>query len=215
MKNWLLNHAALSYADQWYATDRKFIGRMLVKAVADEKVVHKLASKYMVARCFKKIEGLWPKVAAELDDVLAKPLTPIAMVDQLAARLGKVSPITANPGDLHSAASKFLWFSGERNVRIYDRRAVSALAKLDSEFRDRRNYGAFVAAWNRQFKCFKLEIQQSLDSLGGQLHWSIVPPEEHRLLTVVAGKRWFAERVFDKYLWTIGSAGDSGAGSFM
>lgn len=49
------------------------------------------------------------------------------------------------------------------------------------------------------------EIVKALERLPEALTWSTVPPDKHDEVFAAKEELWFKERVFDKYLWTIGS----------
>lgn len=138
--HWLLKHSALSYANQWFMTDRELL-RNLVDADSSDvnaTVLGDLAAKYMVARGFKKNEGdphlssqRWIKAAVHLKDSFLRDEPVEVKVRALAIDLGRVAPVQSPNGtNLLSAATKFLWFAGQHKVRILDRRAVEALGRL-------------------------------------------------------------------------------------
>lgn len=197
--------------------------------------VKKLADKYMVARNF---------VDGELDDAVAQQhwqdvvecvseavadtsgKTDV-VVDRLACRLGGIFPDSrarAAPA-LLSAASKFLWFGGRHDVRIYDKRAVNALNGIQREkaradgmrkWRVNGSYTNFAEAWGREYAAHEKKIRAATAALGSILDWSIIPPGAPRAEALqIAEEPWFSERAFDKYLWTIGASDESSVGSFI
>lgn len=141
----LVRYSAFSYLQQWYRTDRQLMeafanARGGQVAVRDLK---SLAVKYMVARNFKsaklaeaEVDLRWKGVARHI--AATKRRTDAAIEDciqDLAGKLGQAFPTAIGKASptLLSAASKFLWFSGLHDVRIYDKRAVKALNALQKE----------------------------------------------------------------------------------
>lgn len=52
-------------------------------------------------------------------------------------------------------------------------------------------------------------------ALADALQWSIVPDGDERSEALkIMKKSWFRDRVFDKYLWTVGSGDENNIGSF-
>ncbi|MGY6122034.1 hypothetical protein ACW9YQ_17010 (plasmid) [Paraburkholderia strydomiana] len=197
--------------------------------------IKKLAAKYMVARNFSsrglddaKALRCWERVVACVADAAAQTNEPVAqIVDELADNLGKIFPDARGRSapTLLSAASKFLWFSGRLDVRIYDKRAVNALNTLRSGgaradgrrgWRVNGSYENFAQAWGEEYAAREKILRSAVTALGDALVWSIVPDGDERSGAMkIMKKPWFRDRVFDKYLWTIGSEDESNAGSFI
>ena len=108
-------------------------------ATANVEEVRNLAIKYMVVRNFKSSELNLKELNAKWEKIvrcIAKAQREnkqdaISMFDKLAKNIGRIFPAAIDKTQLVliSAASKFLWFSGVHQVRIYDQRAVRALYK--------------------------------------------------------------------------------------
>jgi hypothetical protein len=223
---WLMKHAALSYATQWFMTDRALM-RGLFDAGSSEvnaAMLGELAAKYMVARGFKKDEGgahssnqRWIKAAVHLKDSVLRDEPVRVKVRTLAIDLGRVAPVQSATGtNLLSASTKFLWFAGEHKVRILDRRAVEALGRL----RGRRgklgsDYALYDEVWQEQYDEHQDALGEAVAELPGQLAWSLIPSQEHGEAKAVFKEPWFIDRVFDKYLWTLGVSAEGGATSFV
>lgn len=210
--HWLIRHAALSYANQWFETDRKFMHSLIPpdKNHVDSKRLGELAGRYMVARGFKKDEkaptARWQSAAAELENSLNSVNVTAAEIHDLADRLGCVAPVREETTSiLLSAATKFLWFAGRHNVRILDKRAVVALTQLEGSSGLSSDYERYAAAWDRQFAMHLPEIQRVMKDLPGQLNWTCIPPHHHNDAKVAFQQPWFLDRIFDKYLWTRGA----------
>lgn len=237
MKNNLIYRSALAYIEQWYVTDRRYMGILSTSTVGNtpSERVKKLADKYMVARNFvsrdldKTDSGrYWDEVVKCVSDVANAATIPLAeAVDGLARQLGKIFPDSRSRSApaLLSAASKFLWFSGRHDVRIYDKRAVEALNELrraqcratgQRGWRVNGSYETFVDAWDREYATLHQAVHVATEQLHTVLDWSIIPDGTERIAALkTAREAWFHERVFDKYLWTIGAKDKDSVGSFI
>lgn len=236
-------HCALGYLNQWYRTDRQFMNDLTAECDLDNlgASFHKLASKYMVARNFStkefkgdkrqiEIDRCWIKVAkAVCSTEIDRRASASDEVHALADALGKIF-LNAERKDkadptLLSAASKFLWFRGHHTIRIYDKRAVTALNQLQHvrakatgkrKWKVDGDYQLFSDAWNQEFAACQPSLNVAIGALKEQLDWSTIPDGRERGKAArVIGKPWFRDRVFDKYLWHIGEAKIGGAGSFV
>ncbi|WP_156407734.1 hypothetical protein [Achromobacter sp. Root83] len=223
---WLMKHSALSYANQWFMTDRKFMKELRKNGsrVIDALVLGDLAAKYMVARGFKTEKDnphsssqRWVTAAAHLTAAAQSAEHAEVKVHTLAIELGKVAPVKSITGtNLLSAATKFLWFAGEHEVRILDKRAVDALGRLRG-VRGKLgvDYEQYAAVWKDQLDAHKGVLAEALVDLPRQLAWTCIPSDVHAEAKAVFKERWFADRIFDKYLWTLGVGADGGATSFV
>ena len=127
---------------------------------------------------------------------------------------GKVSRLATSfkeAGFQHnlSAASKLLWLSSRKPI-IYDSRALAALekeyghkdkSKKDSE----KYYKEYCTSWKRAYKKNEQSVFQAVEKL--PLVRAFLPgdtPAADKLLDLVK-KQWFCKRVFDIYLWELGS----------
>jgi len=215
-KPWLIKHAALAYANQWFMTDRGFLQEL--RPTHDLKIsaepIGRLAAKYMVARHFKKPERgqrdhRWTEVSKHLRQTLidlSDSVVTSTEIQTLAARLGKVAPTREGTKmSLLSAATKFLWFAGQHNVRILDKRAVASLSDLEQVSGIGSNYDEYRKAWENQFAAHEAEISDTLKELPNQLSWSRISIECHSTAASAFQTPWFKDRVFDKYLWIAGA----------
>jgi len=236
----LINYSALAYLNQWYVTDRRFM-EILTSTELGKTAgarLQLLAAKYQGSRNFAdpgttksekadRASGLWLKVA---DCVVSAAAAPRSNVDEtvtdLADKLGKIFPGKANGADptLLSAATKFLWFSGRDDIRIYDRRAIRALNSWCKANRrpDRRgwrvddSYPVFAEEWGRMYKAHEAAIRGAIIRLEDAFHWSLLPQGEIRhAARAVMTQQWFVDRVFDKHLWTIGADDETRVGGFV
>jgi len=223
---WLLKHSALSYANQWFMTDRKFMKELRKSGSReiDATVLGDLAAKYMVARGFKTEKDnplsssqRWVTAAVHLTAAAQSAEQTHVKVHALATELGKVAPVKSMAGTkLLSAATKFLWFAGEHEVRILDKRAVDSLSRL----RGARgtlgvDYEQYATVWKEQLDAHKRVLGEALADLPHQLAWTCIPSDVHAEAKAAFKEAWFADRIFDKYLWTLGVGSDGGTTSFV
>ncbi|MDR5770150.1 MULTISPECIES: hypothetical protein [unclassified Caballeronia] len=200
--------------------------------------LQKLGAKYQVARNFalpgvtkseraEQAPIFWTKVAACVEKAAAEEESKaVETVANLASDLGKVFPGKKRGGDptLLSAATKFLWFSGRHDIRIYDRRAIAA---LNSWCKDRRSderrgwrvdgsYAVFAQEWDRMYQAHGIAIRDAVGSLNQAFRWSLIPEKDVQVaVQTVMRQQWFVERVFDKHLWTIGADDETRVGGFV
>ena len=200
--------------------------------------LQKLGAKYQVARNFamssvakekreKQARILWEKVARYVEDAAAESKSKaVETVTVLANDLGKVFPGKAGSVDptLLSAATKFLWFSGRHDIRIYDRRAIAALNSWckDHPSGDRRgwrvdgSYTDFATEWNRMYQAHEVAIRDAVTSLKRAFKWSLIPKgADQDAARAAMRQKWFLDRVFDKHLWTIGASDETRVGGFV
>lgn len=221
--HWLIKHAALSYANQWFVTDRVFMKKLKAEGslCIDADILGALAAKYMVARGFKKdakkpkSTARWVKAAALLEAAATSTQPVHEAVRALATSLGRVAPARDTESTLLSAATKFLWFAGRHEVRILDARAVNALSEFSGESGLGCDYHRYSTAWNKHFKEHQSQIKSAIALLPAHLEWTSIPLDEHGNARRAFKHHWFVERVFDKYLWTVGTSGRGSATSFV
>ncbi|WLW59637.1 hypothetical protein RA224_20660 [Achromobacter aegrifaciens] len=233
MSEHIINHSALSYLNQWYVTDRHYMG---ISTSADTTTttagsrLQDLGAEYGVARNFalpgmekdgRKREAsiLWEEISSLVSDAASESAVKAnETVAVLADKLGKVFPgkKSGSPPALLSAATKFLWFSGRYDIRIYDKRAVHALNSWCEKNRDPSStkkgwridgsYAAFSKEWHRMYQTHESAIRDAVADLKNVGKWSLVPEATARTaMQTVLPQQWFLDRVFDKYLWTIGA----------
>jgi hypothetical protein len=100
-----------------------------------------------------------------------------------------------------SAASKLLWLTERNPFIIYDNRARVALQK-NSRFKS-KNYAEYCEVWREQFVKNELAIQAASSRLlqsGNPFKAECDRGVPVKFVT----EHWFAERVFDIYLWEHG-----------
>ncbi|MGF6858206.1 hypothetical protein [Paraburkholderia sp. CI3] len=241
MHEYLVRHSALSYLNQWYVTDRKYLDLLASSDVAATPGarIQLLSAKYMVARNFVlpdlppndadvEIERLWDEVALAVTDAAAdNACDASSVVVRLANGLGAIFPDTRDRAapNLLSAATKFLWFSGRHDIRIYDKRAIIALNAWRKEqpraegkrgWRVNGSYADFAGAWSDMYAVHQPSVRLAIASLNEAIGWSLVPDGQPRdIARAIFQEQWFHDRVFDKYLWTIGVEDESRVGAFV
>jgi hypothetical protein len=105
-----------------------------------------------------------------------------------------------------SAASKLLWLSSRKPI-IYDSRAFVALEKEYGHKGKKKDYDAYCRSWKRAYKNNEQAVLDAVNELPKVR--AFLPgdtPADDQLLSLVR-EPWFRERVFDIYLWELGSDG--------
>lgn len=78
------------------------------------------------------------------------------------------------------------------------------------------SYTDFARAWKEEYDARADDIRAATEAIDAVLDWSIIPAGPDRVTAMsVTKKRWFRDRVFDKYLWTLGEDDSGGLGSFV
>lgn len=181
----------------------------------DEKALHKdmqgtpsayhirnVLNHYRVARNFKGLsDAVADKISADLLEVSdSRTGAPSAKVIELAGRFQE------DFEQLNlSAASKLFWLRHQSPYRIYDARAIKGLRRL-TKFK-KADYRSYCEAWQREYEPRSGEISLAT---AGLVHlmprkYTAAPSlTDAQMLDLVCAE-WFRERVFDIYLWEIGS----------
>lgn len=232
MTNHLIKPCALAYLNQWHKTDQHiFAGFAKSKSLPVlANALQLLAAKYQVARNFpvkaisknhgeEDVTKRWHQAAQAVQDVQFSERDHARIVHDLANELGTIFYFAGGnkaKATLISAATKFLWFKGHTDIRIYDKRAVQALNPMQKKralsegktgWRVDGDYALYARAWHQEYVEREPEIITAITELPSQFDWSIVPAGEDRekaLAEMKTGR--FRERVFDRLLWTIGEA---------
>jgi hypothetical protein len=183
------------------------------------RLIVEIANEYQVARNFPKlIDGIESNEEVDIED--PRRLRSAAKIfrrwrrnvrNPYAVAVADLSDRLTNTygqGSL-SAASKFAWFylRESRLVKIYDSRAVSGLRRLGQSLPAQQSaieYGDFVLAWNRAYRSNKESVAHALERLGAAAEYSYNGASSANQISELVRNRWFAQRVFDRYLWNIG-----------
>jgi hypothetical protein len=203
---------ALTYLSDWWQYDEQFVSGLRRHGNRREVLV-RAATYYQVIRSFsKKHDGSQrlDKALTELDAVLANirsgvtPANVNKIVTDLASRLGSKYPKASKSQNLVSAASKFLWICRRTTVVIYDDRAKTCLIRMNAT--PGTTYKSYWDAWQLEFKKYQKRIQSDCLALGSGSVKNFAPSSlAKKGLKSVVRKRWFHERVFDKFLWWNGA----------
>ncbi len=105
-----------------------------------------------------------------------------------------------------SAASKLLWLRNRSPYLIYDSRAVTALHRLGNKF-NKADYRSYANVWKGEYEKRSGDISLAAQGLVNvpRKYTAAFSLTDNQLAELVHSK-WFLERVFDIYLWEIGSA---------
>jgi hypothetical protein len=199
---------ALAYLSDWWQYDENFVVGLRRQGNRRENLV-RAATYYQVIRSFsRKWDGSQrlDEALNELDAALARVnnvITP-ANVDQtvtdLASSLGSIYQKKGKPQNLVSAASKFLWICRRTPVVIYDDRAKTCLTRMNAT--PGTTYKSYRDAWQLEFPKYQARIQSACLTLANGNVKNFAPNGSAKKgLKSVVRKRWFHERVFDKFLW--------------
>jgi len=160
---------------------------------------------FRVARTFKGLsDEVAEKISQDLVEVSDSEGIYSDKVTSLARRFKK------NFGQLNlSAASKLLWLRKRRPYLIYDARAVTALGRLENKF-NKADYSSYCDVWKREY-------EKRAGEISAATHGLVALPKKYTAafaltddqLSKLVHSRWFIERVFDIYLWEMGSANAS------
>jgi hypothetical protein len=222
-----LNQAALAYLNLWARTDLRLISGLSGERNQHARIstLHDLAKKYRVARGFSTekqrdkagrldetaVRAFWGKVLRHVEETAGSGTRDNRLVvEQLAKKLGEHGRSSEGKAKcLTSAATKFLWFARRRSVRIYDKRAVDALRQLEGWPKHKAvEYQRFELAWDKQWKVHSSELTTAVAALPHLFDWSAVLADQTDEARRVMRAEWFKHRVFDQYLWALGSQSD-------
>ena len=128
-----------------------------------------------------------------------------AVVEEFALELGRINNPSKESQRLISAASKFLWFAGYHEIRIFDKRAVDGLEILSNQKHLRKHYSSYLEVWEAQHEKYISVINKAVDALSYYLEWTCIPSCYHEEAKEALQNSWFADRVFDMFLWSIGT----------
>ena len=163
----------------------------------------KAATYYQVIRNLKRIaEGERLGKALDALDTVAAGITP-GNVDSTVISLARELNSHYERGEALSAASKLLWIRHRTRsvipILIYDGNARSCLNALGERVGE-GDYIGYRAAWLRQFDKRETAIRSACEKLIRVKAFSPAV-KERRNLEPTLRRRWFRERVFDKFLW--------------
>ena len=202
------HYFALSYLNDWLDIDRPLFEHLDSQCPeTGREALVSIANEYRVARCF-------PKEYEEDGDRLGPAYDRLQEVDRPGSRPSAIDAVNELEFELTgfygnrtlSAASKFLWFKFRSPVVIYDSRAVHTL-----ELRRADCYETYYSAWRAMYlscegktKSYEEQIKQCCKSLPRARKYTAAKLSEDKI-RAITNKRWFRERVFDKFLYYNGA----------
>ncbi|MDI5890727.1 hypothetical protein [Halomonas rhizosphaerae] len=201
------DNCALHYLNQWLDRDSYYCEALSSKDESRQLAALKKAGAfYRVARNLpgkheteKKVVRYKP-VLDVLNAIDGKGLT-IENLDSLIIKANQA--ISGNYGgrETLSLTTKFMWLKFRSPVKIYDSQARAALRTKAGDI------SSFNAAWMESFQKHYAEIQACCERLFQISSYSndprVATPD---YIKAVGNQTWFQERVFDVYLWNLGSA---------
>ncbi|MFC4311410.1 hypothetical protein ACFPN2_20085 [Steroidobacter flavus] len=174
----------------------------------DADSVRSALAYFKVSRGFAGIAkpDIGKKIASLLVDHSKRvtPKTAPTRVSELASAFER----ELDSNNLLSAASKLLWLRSRTPFVIYDSRAVRALS-LEQRF-DKRNYASYSQAWKLAYRSRQADIHHALKNLPKFAHFTAAADRGETYIAEIASHEWFAERVFDQYLWLVGDPKTTG-----
>lgn len=197
-------HCSLGYLNQWITYDMKYCAAFETGSKKQQlEQLNKAGGFYRVARnaptkfdLLKKLQRYEPII--DLFDSLSseKHKDPIALVNNVSEHISKSYGGT---GTL-SLTSKFLWIKFKSPIVIYDSQAKKALNFKDND------YKSYFDCWTQEFHNNKDKIQSALKSLHRMHNYTVnTMIGTRQYIQRLTQEKWFHERVFDYYLWMIGS----------
>jgi hypothetical protein len=107
--------------------------------------------------------------------------------------------------DVRSATTKFLWLKFKSPIIIFDSRALRALADRKKVKRP-CGLSEYYNAWRGFFNDHAGDVNKACAALKEVLDFSWNPKKAREIYdSEISGQRWFKEKVFDIYLWNLGS----------
>jgi hypothetical protein len=201
---------ALAYLNDWWQYDRTFVSGLRPNGKSRLETLVKAATYYQVIRLFPKgrdVAARLDKALNQLDVVLSGVSNIIApanvdlTVITLATKLGSTYKRKSGKAtELVSAASKFLWIRRQSPVVIFDRRAHSCLKMMNAT--PGTTYATFRQAWLTEFQTYETQIRSDCHGLSSSGVKDFAPDSKGKNgVKTLLHRRWFHERVFDKFLW--------------
>ena len=207
MKEVSYKYCALYYLNQWLSKDKRYSETLATTDRAAKLAILKEAANfYRVSRNLPKAGDEGKKLARFapvldiLDDIKSSDITRANVIEKIAEISGEISDQYDDAKGKTSLTSKFLWQKVKSPVVIYDSRVRTAL-KLNST-----SYDDYYKCWHRKYRKSVSQIKQACAALPAMHEYAIdqkIGTREY--IAEVAQKPWFRERVFDIYLWHVGS----------
>jgi len=204
MENEHFRFFALQYLNDWCRYDRGFVEGLSPGKSRDDRLdsLQKAAKYYKIARNFKRRPD-------ENENRLDKALQELEAIGNSITEDKVSSTVCDLAGRLHlsygenviSAASKLLWIRHKSPIVIYDSRANQCLEKECGRSLGRGKYEEYLEEWRKQFNNRKERIESACAELVNVRGFSLADDMADEDFKCLVGNRWFAERVFDRFLW--------------
>lgn len=193
---------AIQYLNSWFRTDQSLVKRVCSSDKNESRNgLIKAATKYKVIRNLLEIDE--PKRFHHVKKILDGTKRPtVKIVDEIVIECSNKLEKKYIKSAL-SASSKLLWMKYKSPIVIYDYRARVCLKKLNYQNID-GDYTAFRSAWRKEFFKNKKQISACCESLYKVKNYSLAYDIHDEKIKKLTSKKWFHERVFDKYLWENG-----------
>jgi hypothetical protein len=194
-------YCAAQYLDMWVKKEAKLHNNL--KTTAGGEAVRSALAYFRVSRGFPGIDKA--EIQESVGDMLRKNVGNLthATVPEHVIALGSAFEQAFKQNNL-SAASKLLWLLHRSPVVLMDSRATRALRKLKFRF-DQRDYDAYFTAWHQAFNSHRVAVLAAASRVPKFLEFTAASGLRAEHVARLCAKRWFAERVFDQYLWQIGA----------
>jgi hypothetical protein len=200
------NYSALHYLNLWLSQDRKFCQALEGHDEAKKlQALTDAAVHYRVARNLPKVHDVGDgilryKPVLDVIDAL-DPMT-FQGTQLIPSIMNARSQISGKYGykGVTSLTTKFLWLKMKSPIVIYDSRARKALGTKPEDI------GTYYSRWREQFDSSCNEISAACAKLPIVHEYSEAPEVgTPQYIEGIASQPWFKERVFDVYLWSLGS----------
>lgn len=202
-------YCSLAYFNQWTERDKPY-SESLACISQDKKlkVLKEAAGFYKVARNLHTVEKdvtRYQPLLTVLDSINIDSFNNVGNVVKEVERVEQeISERYTSENypkrDVLSLTTKFLWLKIKSPIVIYDSRARAAL-------NDKRgNLESYYQKWSIQFNLNKNEISNACLKLPTMSRYMLNQSITEKYITEISQQLWFQERVFDVYLWTIGTS---------
>jgi hypothetical protein len=193
---------ALSFLTQWQKDECAL--HSAFSLAPTEKDIRKALRYFKIARTFKGLNspGRVGFILSYLRDVRNdQKLSSSQKVYSLARDFQK----TFDTFNI-SAASKLLWLSDREPFIVYDGRAVNALTRFFHHKFQKNSYIEYADVWREEYLKSTGLIQVAVEQLPkGRKFMRYSSSLSDKELVSMAKEAWFMERVFDIFLWEVGT----------
>ena len=199
------NYFALHYLNLWLSKDRKFCEALEGHdEVAKLRALAEAAVFYRVARNLRKVHDVengilrYKPVLDVIDPVAAITFQGAQLIPAIMEVSRQISQKYGDRGVM-SLTTKFLWLKMKSPIVIYDSQARKALGTNPEDIID------YYSKWRKQFDSYSSEIDVACAALPRVTEYSAPDAPTPQYVQEIASQPWFKERVFDVYLWSLGS----------